>query len=194
MQGRAVRWGLRSLGWLSALVLCTHCGEAVEQEQSGPEPAARQTPLQAACPSETLYETFGSAREGDAYMDAARPTTNFGDAPLLLVDGSPQQASYVKFSVTNDDASFPIVGARLRLGVVDGSTDGPAVYRTSTGWNEDTLTWNTRPAPLGDPLGDLGSVESNSWVEYDVSAAVRSSGEYAFALLPTGGNGVDFDT
>ncbi|NOK35019.1 DNRLRE domain-containing protein [Corallococcus exercitus] len=199
MQGRAVRWGRRSLGWLSALVLCTHCGGVAEQEQAGPEAAAppeavKAAPLATGCISETIYETFGSRREGDAYVDAARPTTNFGNDPLLLVDGSPQLASYMKFSVTNDDAYFPIVGATLNMSVLDGSTDGPALYRTSTGWSEDTLTWNTRPAPQGDPLGDLGNVESNTWVTYDVSAAVRSSGEYAFALLPTGGNGVDIES
>ena len=186
MQGR----GVRSLGWLSALVLCTHCGGVAEPEGE----AAQATPLQTTCPSETIYETFGSGREGDTYVDAARPTTNFGGEELLLVDGSPQLASYLKFSVTNDDANLPIVGARLRMSVVDGSTDGPALYRTSTGWSEDTLTWDTRPAPVGAPLGDLGAVESNTWVEYDVSPVVRSSGEYAFALLPTSTNGVDIES
>jgi hypothetical protein len=196
MRQRVVRWGFRTVGWLSALVMCTHCGGVAEQDGPLEEapPETRQAALEADCWTETVYEAFGSQRLGDTYVDPARPTSNFSDEDVLLVDGSPRLESYLKFGVENEDADFPIVGARLTLFARDGSRDGPALYRTSTGWSEETLTYAIRPAPQGEPLGDLGSVESDTSVEYDVSAAVRRSGEYAFALLPTSGDGVDFES
>ncbi|WP_375760099.1 DNRLRE domain-containing protein [Corallococcus exercitus] len=168
-------------------------------EQDGPgeprPPGTASVESQASsCPSETVYDTVRAQDRGDAYVDAAQPTVNFGGADLLLADGSPRLESYLKFEVTHDDPNIPIVGAQLRLYAVDGSTDGPALYSTDTGWTEGTLTWNTRPALLGAPLGDLGAVESHSVVEYDVSTVVRSAGDYSFALIPTGGNGVDFES
>ncbi|MBN8232367.1 DNRLRE domain-containing protein [Corallococcus macrosporus] len=185
------------MGWLSALVLCTHCGGVAEQDGPGeprPSGTASVESQAVSCPSETVYDTVGTQDRGDAYVDAAQPTVNFGEADLLLTDGSPRLESYLKFEVTHDDPNIPIVGARLRLFAVDGSTDGPALYRADNEWTEGTLTWNTRPALLGAPLGDLGAVENNSVVEYDVSTVVRSAGDYSFALIPTGGNGVDFES
>ena len=53
--------------------------------------------------------------------------------------------------------------------VVDGSTDGPALYRVGMDWSADTLTWKTRPARVGSALGDLGAVGNHTPVEFDVS-------------------------
>jgi len=81
--------------------------------------------------------------------------------------------------------------ATLRLWVVDKSSNGPALYATTTGWSEDGLTWNSRPARMSGVLGDLGSVSSGAWVEYDVTAVVTGDGSYGFGLIPTSSDGFD---
>ncbi|RKH72588.1 DNRLRE domain-containing protein [Corallococcus aberystwythensis] len=124
----------------------------------------------------------------DTYVTQDSPTASHGTSTMLVSDGSPRQDTYLDFRFSVREGFFR---ARLRLFATDGSTNGPVLYRTSSGWN-DSLTWNTRPAPVGGALGNVGEVASGSWVEYDVSSVVTASGAHPFVLIPEGGNGLDF--
>jgi hypothetical protein len=128
----------------------------------------------------------------DAHVEEAAPTANRGAAVDLQVDGSPRVEAYLRFEVPA--SSGTVRKATLRLFAINGSSDGPALYTTSTPWSEQTVTWNTRPSRGTTPVADLGAVPVNTWVEYDVSSIVRSSGTYGFALLPTATDGVDFSS
>ena len=126
----------------------------------------------------------------DARVDAGLPDTNFGTTKALLVDETPvERQAYVRFDVTG--LSGTVESARLRLFAYDGSADGPAVAAAATDWDERTVTWSARPPTLGAALADTGAVATGTWLELDVTAAVTGNGAYAFALLPTSGDGVD---
>jgi len=90
--------------------------------------------------------------------------------------------SYLKFNVTG--LSGTIVNAKLRVFAYDGGTDGGTAHAVATGWTETGLTWNNAPA-LGTALGSVGIVPINTWVEYNVTAAVTGNGSFAFAIANT---------
>ena len=99
-------------------------------------------------PSQQASATFIAA--ADTYVSEASPSTNYGTASALWVDGGSgtQQESYLRFTVTNLDS--PVQRAVLRVYVTsNGTGNGPAVYATGSGWTESGLTWSTRPARSG---------------------------------------------
>jgi hypothetical protein len=126
----------------------------------------------------------------DAYVSQDSPSSNFGRAPVLLVDGSPRLESYLMFDVFT--SGLTLLGARLELFALDPTSNGPLLYRTSTDWSEPALTWNTRPGLIGSPLGNLGAISTGSWVSYDLTGVVTGTGTYGFGLIPEAGDGVDF--
>jgi hypothetical protein len=73
------------------------------------------------------------AATADTYVDAASPTTNYGTAPQITVDGAPVREAFVRFAVTG--VTTRVVTARLRLQVRasagSGST-GVGVVRSMT--------------------------------------------------------------
>src|SRR5690606_6132242 len=86
--------------------------------------------------------------------------------------------------------------ATLRLFATDGSTNGGSVYLvandyrgTSTPWLENGLTWNNAPTISGTPLSAFTSVvANNTWIEYDVTAAISGNGVFSFGLTTTASN------
>ena len=80
-----------------------------------------------------------------------------------------------------------VTGAKLRLYVSNGTTDGPALYRAADGWSEGTVTWATKPA-TGAAIEDKGAVPANGCLEYDLSRGIGRDGTYTFALAPESSN------
>jgi hypothetical protein len=80
----------------------------------------------------------------------------------------------------------------LRLCSNDATSNGPALYATDPDWTESTITWQNRPARLGAPLGDLGSISAGRWYEFDVTGVVTGPGTYSFELAATSTDGVHF--
>ncbi|MDC0713535.1 DNRLRE domain-containing protein [Stigmatella sp. ncwal1] len=186
----------RVAGATAGLMMLTHCGMAEEAAAPGPAPEERTSKQEAAlesCQQVTRDMEFRVTVSEDAYAVEAEPAATHEGGDLLLVDGSPRMEAYLRVSVDPEILqNVTLTRTRLRLYAVDGSTDGPALYRAGSNWSADTLTWNNRPARVGGALGDLGAVGSHTEVEYDVSSVVTGAGTYDFALIPTGGNGVDF--
>lgn len=108
----------------------------------------------------------------------------------LVADNFSRRSAFLRFDIAR--LPGPVVGATLRLYALDGSTDGPKLYPATVHWTEDSLTWEQRPLLAEAPLGDVGLVPNGSWVEYDVTAAVKGTGSYGFALVTESRNGVDF--
>ena len=122
----------------------------------------------------------------DTRVEEATPTVNYGTAPDLKSDTSPNMQSYLRFDVTG--LSGTVTSARLRLDVSNPTTDAPAVYLTTSSWGETSMTWSTRPAPVGSAIADLGSVPTG-WVEYDVTRGVTGNGSVSFVLVPVSSDG-----
>lgn len=126
----------------------------------------------------------------DARVRNDNPSTNYGSSDWLGADLSPViYESYLLFNVSG--VAGAVQSARLRFFLIDGSSNGPALYSTGTGWTEAGITWDNRPPAAGAALGNLGAVSTGSWVEYDVTAAVAGNGLYGFKLVADSGNGTD---
>jgi myo-inositol-hexaphosphate 3-phosphohydrolase len=173
----------------SALATGSHTFEVRAKDPAGntdPSPASRTWVVDT---SAATTATFPA--EADAAVEAATPTTNFGGATSLKVDASPQEESYLRFSVQG--MSGMVTSAKLRVYAFNGSIDGPAVYTTGTAWSETEITWNARPARTSAALADKAAIAVNSWVEYDVTPAVTGNGSYSFDLGATSSDGVDLN-
>jgi glycoprotein endo-alpha-1,2-mannosidase len=130
----------------------------------------------------------------DAHVKEANPNANYGTGSRLQIDGGgdPDVISYLRFTVSGVDA--PVQRATLRLWVQAsaGTQNGPEVRSTGTSWSETGITWTNRPAASGGVLDDKGKLAGSSWVEYDVTAAVKGNGAVGFVLLPQTSDGAAF--
>ncbi|MDY7229159.1 DUF7594 domain-containing protein [Hyalangium rubrum] len=130
--------------------------------------------------------------EADAHVQEAQPTTNFGNRPTLEVDGSPRSATYLRFRVAG--VSGNVVSAKLRLFSTNPTSQGPSVHAVADPWDEQSVTWNTRPALQGESVDNLGAVALNEWVELDVTQLVSGDGVVSVGLVPLDTDGVDFNS
>jgi hypothetical protein len=125
----------------------------------------------------------------DAYVKSSTATTSYGTASTLRLRKTSSETinSYLKFEV--EGLTGPVQSATLRLYVTDASTDGGALYSvsnnyqgTTTEWEQSGLNWNNAPAISGTALSSVGAVGLNTWVEFEVTAAISGNGVYSFGL------------
>jgi hypothetical protein len=147
------------------------------------------TPGEAGPGTKPVATTFAAV--ADTYVEQSNASTNFGGSTTLYLDQAPDQQVLLRFSVAG--LAGPVSSAKLRLYVINPSSDGPALYRTSDAWQEHSVTWNTRPSPMGAAIKDLAAV-STGWLSIDVTSAVTGNGTYSFLLIPTSTDGVDFSS
>jgi len=182
------QWGSRRAWWACAVVGCLALA-ACEPGQT--EGLAGQAPGEA--PLGTLSQeastTLTFTAVADATARAAEPTRNVGTVTTLNTDQAPDEEAYLRFSVTG--VSGTVTRAVLRLYTLNGSSGGPTLYPTATGWSEGGLTWNTRPARTGAALGTRNPTVG-AFVEYEVTALVKGNGDFSLALVPTSTDGADF--
>src|SRR3990172_7670545 len=124
----------------------------------------------------------------DTFVHGGNPTTNYGAATTLQIDGSPTKIAYLRFNVTG--LSGAVQSARLRLKVADTSTFGGTIYSIpNNSWGETTVTYKTRPVIDGPALDALGAVSAGNIVELDVTAAINGKWTYNFAMDSTNSDG-----
>ncbi|WP_257453455.1 CBM96 family carbohydrate-binding protein [Archangium lipolyticum] len=186
-------WGMKFVGGCATLALLTHCGgeEGEEQASSILKQEQATTRADAECMPRTESQFWYVEPHADGYASQSEPTRRSSGESQLLVDGSPRLESYLKFYVSIP-TGWHVREAKLQLHAVDQTPDGPLLHRVSDDWATYDFDWNTRPALLGAPLGNLGAIDANTWVEYDVSNVVGGEGAYSFGLVPESTNGVDF--
>ncbi len=139
--------------------------------------------------------SFFLVAEADARVTESDPNDNDGDSPTLQADGAGDSGieSFIRFTV--NEVPGPIQSARLRLYVTDNRTEnGPAVYATDNTWEESSITWNNRPAPTSNAVDNAEELDSNSWLEYDVTSLVTGSGTFSFVLIADSTDGVVFSS
>ena len=111
------------------------------------------------------------------------------------MDGAsdPGLESFLRFTVTG--VSGNAQSATLRLFATDnGTKDGPAVYLTDNSWQEKEITWINRPQPTSEALDNKGRIDTNSWVEYDVTSQVTGDGTFSFVLIADSSDSVVFSS
>ncbi|SEU33134.1 DUF7594 domain-containing protein [Stigmatella erecta] len=187
------RWGGGRVGLITALLgTAVACGTA-DGEGELPRPDGSSSPDMRVLPEDASPVASNAMRffaEADAHVQEAKPSTNFGGAALLEVDGSPRSETYLRFAVAG--LTRPVVSAKLRVFSTNPSSQGPAVYATGATWNEHGVTWATRPARQGPAVVTAGPVPIDTWVELDVTPLVSGNGAVSLALIPTGTDGADF--
>jgi hypothetical protein len=132
--------------------------------------------------------SFGAA--ADTFVDQAQASSGFGNWNQLNAVGNTGKAKtvYIRFTVSGLPSGAAISGAKLRLRVINDSTDGGDLYRvSSTSWAE-SMSWNGRPA-LDTLLLGQNAVSVGQLVELDVTSQVLGNGSYSFALVMPSGNG-----
>jgi PKD repeat protein len=126
--------------------------------------------------------------EADAYVDQSAGS-NFGSAQIIRSASSGVE-SHLRFLV----GAIPgkLQSAVLRLRSVNGTADGPAVYRTTAPWTESGVTWNNRPPPVGEALADAGAVAAGATTDLDVTAAITGEGPVNLRLAGGATAAADF--
>jgi hypothetical protein len=141
-------------------------------------------------PPTTVTRTFGAT--ADTTVKQATPTTAFGSAATVKLDGSPVEQGLLKYTVSGT-TGYSVTAAKLRLYVTNGGGSGGRLYRTaSTGWSESGVTWNTAPTADATPFASLAATTAGSWVEVDASSVVRGDGTYSFRATSTASDGTEF--
>jgi hypothetical protein len=185
--GLEVTQAVRADGAVSFVLLHTS-GDGAEflSREAGRHPA--QLVVEVEDPGSGTTLRFSA--EADTHVQEAQPSTNFGGALALEVDGSPQSETYLRFRL--EGLSGQVVSAKLRLFSSNPTSQGPVLYATSATWDERTVTWASRPARQGSAVATLGAVALNEWVEFDVTSLVSGNGVLSVALSARSSDGVDF--
>lgn len=91
---------------------------------------------------------------GDATVKASHPLQNFGTSDWLRIRaGESQESAYIKFRLPKQvtDANLEGVEMWLTSPTGDGCLEPwwpTDIYRTTSDWNERSITWATAPPPL----------------------------------------------
>jgi hypothetical protein len=143
-------------------------------------------------PPPPIQTTLTIRASADAYTLESSPSTRFGTATTLLVDGSPQARTYLRFPVTGVTGKT-VVSAVLRLYATDPSDVGGRLHRVnSTSWKEAGIRWSSQPKYNTAVIGSIGAVVANTWCEVDVKSQIQGDGTFSFALESPSSNGADY--
>ncbi|MFQ5637814.1 MAG: IPT/TIG domain-containing protein [bacterium] len=131
----------------------------------------------------------------DSFTRQRKASKNYGTFAELRVR-KPRSGPvnvFLKFTVSGIGGS--IVSAKIRLNVVDASSDGGSIFsisnnydNTNTPWTELDINANNAPSISGTALSSVGSVSLNETVEFDVTAAMSRNGTYSFAIINSSSN------
>jgi hypothetical protein len=136
----------------------------------------------------TLADTLTFQATDDAHVTMRRPDSNTGSNERLVVEnryGSPYHPEYwqidtlVKFDLSSISAGTEISSATLSLYYYEWHDNNPAgreltCYRVTSGWDEDTVTWNTRPTHC--PVVSAACrvpYNPGAWMNWDVTSDVQ---------------------
>ena len=117
----------------------------------------------------------------DTYVNAGKPTSNYGSATVWRVDGSPDMHAYLQF-IVQGLGSYQVQKAYLQVFANNGSKIGIDVMAVADNtWNENTITYATAP-PLGVQLASSGVYAAGTWVTMDVTPYITGEGTYSFGI------------
>ena len=131
----------------------------------------------------------------DAFVNRNQPNDNKGSSTVLRLRGDAKR-SYLRFNVAGLPSGESVTKATLRVFATSGPmcAQGAQVLRAANDtWGESTITWNNQPGPTGPVLGSAPSWSSQSYVSFDVTAAVGGPGLVSFVLRHVPGCSVSAD-
>lgn len=138
-----------------------------------------------------VYPSSTYAGTRDTYLYQNTPTTNYGSAATLLVDGdepvgSTQDTSAtLKWDVSSIPAGKTVTSASITLNVVDASTHTYELYEMKRNWSESSATWNQYTTGYNwASAGANGSTDRGTTVLGTISAS--ATGSYTINLNASG--------
>jgi hypothetical protein len=139
------------------------------------------------CGTPTQGSAVSCTPTDDAYVTNAFPDANFGSSTLLRY--GPNRISYLRFTVPDlgEVASAELVLVAATAG--DTATVWPV---TSTTWEEETLTWNTRPFLGGTAIDGISAQDPGQYYIADLSSHVTTPGAFSIAVNGTSATGGAF--
>jgi hypothetical protein len=114
--------------------------------------------------------------QSDAYVAQAAPTSNFGAATELRIQGSPgPQRSFMRFAA----GSIASALVHAKLVVRDVNTGlGPTVTLVGdSGWDENTITWNNAPALDGGVLSSNSGWTRENCPSFDLTGTLLNDAD-----------------
>jgi hypothetical protein len=119
----------------------------------------------------------------DSHVQADAPTTNFGTATSLRIDGDPVSKAYLKFDVQGLSTA-PTRATLKVVSPISSTTPINAKSVTDTTWTETGVTYNNAPA-VGATVASATPSATNSVLSFDVTSLVKGNGLVSFALDTT---------
>lgn len=142
---------------------------------------------------------YSRAPVADARVNGgAHADTNYGDSQWLLVknDANPSltRQSFLRFDLGGLRADVASARLVFHAQVIDSGGDIATVdvHRAGDGWEEDTVTWTTRPS-IGSRLATRRTTATGGWLSVDVTDYVRGragTGQVDFAIIQPAGQGL----
>ena len=120
----------------------------------------------------------------DTYVQSDQPTSNFGTATFVKVDGSPIAVSYLKFNVTG----LATAPTKATVRVYKSLSTTTAINLRSvadTSWSETGMTYSNKPATGATAIAPPQPWTENVWLSYDVTSLVKGNGLISLALDTT---------
>ena len=142
-------------------------------------------------PAEAATLTFSAT--ADAVVKRDSPTINFGTATGLKADNSPVEMIFLKFTVTGT-AGSTVTSAKLRLFATDPSNSGGQVRRVLNNTWSETRSPSTTRRLRKRRVASRGAVADNTFVEFDLSSAIKGDGTYSFRISNTSSDGVIYSS
>jgi len=132
-------------------------------------------------PVQAFAATSATEPAADTYVQADRPTSNFGPTSTLRADNSPITNAYLRFNVSVP-AGEAVTKATLRIYATESSTSGFTVHGVAdTTWGETTTTYANAPA-IGPSVGSATKYSAKTYVTVDVTTLIKNSGPVSLAL------------
>lgn len=124
----------------------------------------------------------------DSYVNASYPNNNYGTAPAIRVDGSPDVRSYLRFNVQVGTGT--ITRATLRIYANSSSSAGLGARSVAGAWTETTLTYNNAPAMGTSTVGSSTNAVAGTWLSMDVTSLVTANGSVDIGAITAGSTAI----
>ena len=175
----------------TATVTATRTPTATPSRTQTPTSTPTRTSTATATPTRTSTGLPGSVTFipiADSYVSADAPTTNYGTATTLRVDGSPIVRSYLRFTVQGLNGT--VTKATLRIFANSASSSSLVASGVSNNtWTESTINYSNAP-PLGTSIGTAGPVTAGVWISIDITAYITGNGTYNLAVTTPGSTAI----
>jgi hypothetical protein len=130
------------------------------------------------------------APSADSYVDSTYPTTNFGKATQVRVDGSPAARSYLSFDLRS--VAGPVTSATLRLYANSAAPAGYSVVSSGGGWVETSITFGNAPAVSSTAVGSVGPFAAGTTTSVNVTSAVKAGSMVNLAIVDRNSTAISF--